>query len=73
MPKASSRPKYTNDQAKALIMEYIHDKTDRKILYWRLVDGDTISEIEAKTGLNYKTVWKHIHDGEKEIFSHIPG
>lgn len=73
MPKASSRPKYANSQAKELIMEYIHDKTDRKMLYWRLVDGDTIAEIASKTGLDTKTVWTHIHDGEKEIFSHLPG
>ena len=73
MPKASSRPEYTNAQAKELIMDYIHDKTDRKMLYWRLVDGDTIAEIAAKTGLDYKTVWNHIHEGEKEIFSHLPG
>lgn len=54
-------------------MEYIHDKTDRKMLYLRLVDGDTLSEISAKVGLDYTTVWNHIHKGEKELFSHLPG
>ena len=54
-------------------MEYIHDKTDRKMLYLRLVDGDTLSEISAKDGLDYTTVWDHIHKGEKELFSHLPG
>ena len=73
MPKASSRPEYGNEQITALIKEYIHDKTDRKILYLRLVDGDTLSEISEKVGLDYTTVWKHVHKGEKELFSHLPG
>ena len=31
---------YTNSQITKLIKEYIHDKTDRKILYLRFVDND---------------------------------
>ena len=73
MPKVSSRPEYTNDQAKALIMQYIHDKTDRKMLYLRLVDGDTIAEIAAKVKLDDKTVWRRLRKGEKELFRHLPG
>lgn len=72
MRKASSRPNYYNDEIKALIMRVIHNKTDRKMLYLRLVDGDTLSEISAKVGLDYTTVWRRIHDGEKELFSHLP-
>ena len=72
MPKAS-RPEYTNTQIKALIMEYIHDKTDRKMLYMRLVDGDTIAEISEKLQLDCKTVWRRLQKGERELFSHIPG
>ena len=72
MPKASYRPKYGNQQIKALIMEYIHDKTDRKMLYLRLVDGDTISEIARAVNLDDKTVWRRLHKGEKELFSHLP-
>ena len=53
-------------------MEYIHDKDDRKILFLRLVDGDTISEISGKMGLDYKTVWRKIQKGEKELFRHFP-
>ena len=64
---------YTNSQIKELIMEYIHDKTDRKILYLRFVDNDTIDEIARKVRLDRKTVWRHIRDNEKELFSHIPG
>jgi len=73
MPKASLRPKYGNEQIKALIMEYIHDKTDRKMLYLRLVDGDTIGEIACKVGLDDKTVWRRLKKGERELFSHLPG
>lgn len=54
-------------------MEYIHDKTDRKMLYARLVDGDTIGEIAETTGLDDKTVWRRLRKGEKELFSHLPG
>ena len=73
MPTVSQRPKYGNSEIKSLIMEYIHDKTDRKILYLRLVDGDTIGEIAGKVGLADKTVWRRIHKGERELFSHLPG
>ena len=73
MPSVSSRPKYGNAQIKALIMDYIHDKTDRKMLYLRLVDGDTIGEIAGKVGLDDKTVWRRLHKGERELFSHLPG
>ena len=54
-------------------MEYIHDKTDRKMLYWRLVDGDTISEIASKTELDDKTVWRRLRKGERILFPHLPG
>lgn len=73
MPKATVRPEYSNSQIKALIMEYIHDKTDRRMLYLKLVDGDTISEIASKVGLDDKTVWRRLHRGERELFSHLPG
>lgn len=73
MPKASLRPEYTNAQIKALIMDVIHDKTDRKMLYFRLVDGDTIGEIAEKVNLDDKTVWRRLRKGEKILFSHFPG
>ena len=72
MPKGS-RPEYTNAQIKALIMDHIHDKTDRRMLYLRLVDGDTIGEIAAKVGMDDKTVWRRLHKGERELFRHLPG
>lgn len=73
MPKASYRPEYGNAQIKALIMEHIHDKTDRRMLYLRLVDGDTLGEISGKVGLDEKTVWRRVRKGEKILFSHLPG
>ena len=63
---------YTNSQIKELIKEYIHDKTDRKILYLRFVDNDTLEEIAGKVRLDKKTVWTRIRKQEKELFSHIP-
>lgn len=73
MPKASSRPEYGNEQITVIIKEYIHDKTDRRMLYLRLVDGDTIGEIAAKVHLDTKTVWRRLRRGEREVFSHLPG
>ena len=71
MPKASSRPEYGNEQAKKLIMEYVHDKTDRQMLYMRLIDGDTISVIAENVGLDDKTVWRRLQKGEKIVFAHL--
>ena len=73
MPKVYQRPKYGNKQIKDLIMEHIHNKVDRKMLYMHLVDGDTIADIAEAVGLDNKTVWRRLRDGQKEIFSHIPG
>ena len=73
MPRTAPRPEYGNQQIKDLIMEYVHDKTDRKMLYWRLVDGETIAEIASRVCMDDKTVWKRLKDGEKEVFSHLPG
>ena len=73
MSKVYQRPEYSNQQAKEIIMEYIHDKDDRKMLFFHLVDGDTIEEIAGKVGLDRKTVWRRLRKGEKEVFSHIPG
>ena len=73
MSKVYQRPDYSNQQVKALITDYIHDKTDRKMLFLRLVDGDTIEAIADTVGLDRKTVWRRLRKGEKIIFSHIPG
>lgn len=66
-------PDYENSIITNLIKEYIHDKTDRKILYMRFVDNDTLAEIAEKLNLDTKTVWRHVHDNEVELFKHYPG
>ena len=72
MPKTTPRPKYGNQQITELIKEYIHDKNDRRMLYMRLVDGVKIQDIANIMGIDKSTVWIHLRDGEKELFSHIP-
>lgn len=78
MPKVKRLPDYETDQAIELIRQHIHNKVDRKMLYWRLIDGDTFEEILNKLfdseGIRtVKTVQKRIHKGEEIIFKHIPG
>ena len=53
--------------------KFVIDKTDRKMLYLRLVDNDTIGEIAGKVGLDDKTVWRRLRKGEREVFRHLPG
>ena len=72
MSKEAHHPKYSNEDITRLIKSWIHDKEDRQMLYWHLVDGDTIQEIADKTGKDRKTIWTHLKDGKKELFSHIP-
>ena len=72
MPKETHHPNYSNEDITRLIKSWIHDKEDRQMLYWHLVDGDTIQEIADKTGKDRKTIWTHLKDGKKELFSHIP-
>lgn len=73
MPKTPTRPKYTNSQITELIKEHIHSELDQKMLYLRLVKGKTIFEISMIVARDTKTVSNHLRDGEKELFSHLPG
>lgn len=78
MPKKTPLPEYSTDQIVELIRQYIHNKVNRKMLYWRLVDGDTFESILDKVfneeGIRtVKTVRKRIHEGETELFRHLPG
>ena len=63
---------YTNSQIKELILEYCHDMNDRRMLYWRLVDGMTFEAIALKIGMTTKTVRIRIHKQEEILFKHIP-
>ena len=64
---------YTNSQIKELILEYCHNADDRKMLYYRLVDGLTFEQIGFKMGMTTKTVRIRIHKQEEILFKHIPG
>ena len=63
---------YTNSQIRDLIKEYIHNATDRKMVYLRLVDGLTFEKIGEDVKLDVKTVRKRIHKCEDILFRHIP-
>ena len=63
---------YTNSQIRDLIMEYIHNAVDRKMVYRRLVDGITFEKISEEFQMDVKTVRKRIHKCENDLFRHIP-
>lgn len=78
MPKRLPLPEYTTDQVIELIRQRIHKKLDRKMLYWRLIDGDTFEAILDKVfnedGIRtVKTVRNRIHKGEEILFKDFPG
>lgn len=64
---------YTNSQIRELIAEHIHNATDRKMVFERLVNGLTFEKISEIYKLDIKTVRKRIHKCEEIIFRHIPG
>ena len=78
MPKKQPLPEYETDQIVELIKQHIHNKLDRQMLYWRLVDGETFEEILGKVFnmdkiRTVKTVRNRIHKGEEILFRHFPG
>ena len=78
MPKKTILPDYETDQIIHLIEQHIHDKLDRQMLYWRLVDNDTFEEILRKVSSTgkiqtVKTVRNRIHDGEHILREHMTG
>ena len=64
---------YTNSHIRELISEYIHNATDRKMVFERLINGLTFEKISELYQLDVKTVRKRIHRCEEIIFKHIPG
>ena len=64
---------YTNSQVRELIAEHIHNVTDRKMVFERLINGLTFEKISELYQLDVKTVRKRIHRCEEIIFKHIPG
>ena len=78
MPRIIHLPDYQTDQIVELIKQRIHNKLDRKMLYWRLVDGETFEEILGKVYnmdkiRTVKTVRTRIHKGEEILFKDFPG
>lgn len=78
MPKKQPLPEYETDQIVELIKQHIHNKLDRQMLFWRLVDGETFEEILGKVFnmdkiRTVKTVRNRIHKGEEVLFRHLPG
>ena len=78
MPKVLHLPEYETDQVIELIRQRIHHKLDRKMLYWRLVDGETFEEILGRVYnmdkiRTVKTVRNRIHKGEEILFKDFPG
>ena len=75
MPK-QALPDYETDQVIELIKQRIHNKLDRKMLYLRLVDGDTFEEILSKVYnmdkiRTVKTVRTRIHKREEILFKNF--
>ena len=66
-------PKYSNNEIKAIILEKIHSKQDRQILYLKLVDGMTIAGISDALKIPYSTVRDHYYDQVKILFEDFPG
>lgn len=78
MGKSPPLPDYETDQVVELIKQWVHNKLDRKMLYWRLIDGDTFEEILGKVFneekiRTVKTVRNRVHAAEKIVFKHYPG
>lgn len=78
MARTQHLPEYKTDQIVELIKQHIHNKLDRQMLYWRLVDGETFEEILGRVFnmdkiRTVKTVRNRIHKGEEILFKHIPG
>ena len=78
MPRVLHHPDYTTDQIVELIKQRIHNKLDRQMLYWRLVDGETFEEILGRIWdrdkiRTVKTVRNRIHKGEEILFKDFPG
>jgi len=66
-------PEYSNNQMKEMILDKIHDKEDRKIMYLKLVDGCTLLDVSKKLNIPYSTVRDHYYINRKILFPETPG
>ena len=61
---------YSNSRMKALILEYVHSKRDRKILYLKLIDDIAISEIAEKFHLSDDRIKQIVSKEQRMLFRH---
>ena len=61
-------PPYGNKEMRDKIMDMIHDKTDRKIMYMKLIDNCTLLEISKKLDIPYSTVRDHYYTNRAILF-----
>lgn len=66
-------PEYSNTQMKEMILDKIHDKSDRKIMYLKLVDGCTIMDVARKMNMPYSTVRDRYYINKQILFPDTPG
>lgn len=64
---------YTNSQIKNLILERVHDKRHRAILYNRYVNGKTFERLAEDYGLSSKQISRIIHKYDHALFHDLPG
>ena len=63
---------YTNSQIRELIMEYIHNERDRRLLFDRLINGVIIEKLAEKYKLSPRQTWTIIKKNEAILFKHMP-
>lgn len=64
-------PTYRNSEMMDRILDRIHDKTDRKIMEYKLIDGYTLLKISDKLNIPYSTVKDHYYASRKLLFDNL--
>ena len=64
-------PRYSNDEIRQIIDNWIHSERNRRILYLRLIDGLTLEEIAETLLIDISTVKRNLNRDQDEVFSHI--
>lgn len=64
-------PRYSNDEIRQIIDNWIHSERNRRIFYLRLIDGLTHEEIADALQIDVSTVKRNINKYEDDIFCHV--
>lgn len=64
-------PRYSNDEMRQIIENWIHSEKHRRMLFLRLIDGLTLEEIAEEMQIDVSTVKRNLNRYENEVFSHI--